>query len=128
MSLPRAVGRFIIVGSQVMSKAFVQAYKQMIANAAQQSTGQAAASKSSTAVRRGEMTIQEAGSILNIKPESLEAGELEKRFQKMFEINDPKKGGSFYLQSKVFRAHEKLKSELDQKIREQSPAKPTSSP
>lgn len=111
-----------------MSKAFVQAYKQMIANAAQQSTGQAAASKSSTAVRRGEMTIQEAGSILNIKPESLEAGELEKRFQKMFEINDPKKGGSFYLQSKVFRAHEKLKSELDQKIREQSPAKPTSSP
>lgn len=35
------------------------------------------------------------------------------RFDKYFEANDPKSGGSFYLQSKVYRAHEALLDELD---------------
>ena len=30
----------------------------------------------------------------------------------MFEANDPKKGGSFYLQSKIYRAKEALDTEL----------------
>lgn len=33
------------------------------------------------------------------------------RFKKLFDTNDPKKGGSFYLQSKVLRARERLEME-----------------
>lgn len=29
-------------------------------------------------------------------------------YKKIFDINDPQKGGSFYLQSKIFRAKESL--------------------
>lgn len=34
------------------------------------------------------------------------------RYTKLFDANDPKKGGSFYLQSKIYRAREALETEL----------------
>lgn len=34
------------------------------------------------------------------------------RFKKLFDVNDPKKGGSFYLQSKVLRARERIEAEV----------------
>ena len=36
------------------------------------------------------------------------------RFKKLFDVNDPKKGGSFYLQSKVLRARERIELEVRQ--------------
>lgn len=35
-----------------------------------------------------------------------------KQYNKFFDLNDPKKGGSFYLQSKIFRAKETLDRQL----------------
>lgn len=34
------------------------------------------------------------------------------RFKKLFDANDPQKGGSFYLQSKVLRARERIEAEI----------------
>lgn len=34
------------------------------------------------------------------------------RFKKLFDLNDPKRGGSFYLQSKVLRARERIEIEV----------------
>lgn len=34
------------------------------------------------------------------------------RFKKLFDLNDPGKGGSFYLQSKVLRARERIEMEV----------------
>ena len=34
------------------------------------------------------------------------------RFKKLYDLNDPKKGGSFYLQSKVLRARERIENEV----------------
>ncbi|OMP81849.1 Mitochondrial import inner membrane translocase subunit tim16 [Diplodia seriata] len=33
------------------------------------------------------------------------------RFKKLFDLNDPKRGGSFYLQSKILRARERIEME-----------------
>ena len=44
--------------------------------------------------------LQEAKQILNVDI-GAEIEKIEKNFQHLFEINDKKKGGSFYLQSKV---------------------------
>jgi len=44
--------------------------------------------------------LQEAKQILNLD-NGVEIEKIEKNFQHLFEINDKKKGGSFYLQSKV---------------------------
>jgi import inner membrane translocase subunit TIM16 len=36
------------------------------------------------------------------------------RFKRLFDSNDPKKGGSFYLQSKILRARERIEGEVRQ--------------
>ncbi|KAH9373819.1 hypothetical protein HPB48_007459 [Haemaphysalis longicornis] len=48
--------------------------------------------------------------ILNI--DRLDPELLEKNYKHLFEVNDKSKGGSFYLQSKVYRAKERLDEEL----------------
>ena len=34
------------------------------------------------------------------------------RFKKLYDVNEPKKGGSFYLQSKILRARERIEMEV----------------
>lgn len=57
------------------------------------------------------ITLEEAQQILNVqKLDSPE--EIQKNYDHLFAVNDKAKGGSFYLQSKVFRAKERLDEEL----------------
>lgn len=63
------------------------------------------------------MTLDEACKILNVETPGkngadANTGEVMERFKKLFDVNDPKKGGSFYLQSKVLRARERLEKEI----------------
>lgn len=48
--------------------------------------------------------------ILNVN--KLEPEEVNKSYEHLFSVNDKSKGGSFYLQSKVFRAKERIDQEL----------------
>ncbi|KAI8841045.1 mitochondrial import inner membrane translocase subunit Tim16 [Chytriomyces cf. hyalinus JEL632] len=64
------------------------------------------------------MSLDEASMILNLKKSAGDVHavgreELLKRYDHLFKVNDPAEGGSFYLQSKVFRAKERLEMELD---------------
>lgn len=61
------------------------------------------------------MTLDEACKILNVKPPQGTQTNIEEvmdRFKKLFDANDPQKGGSFYLQSKVLRARERIEAEV----------------
>lgn len=42
----------------------------------------------------------------------LDPEEVERKFKHLFDVNDKSKGGSFYLQSKVVRAKERIDQEL----------------
>lgn len=57
------------------------------------------------------MSPDEAMKILAIE-KPLSRKSLEEQYKKYFDSNDPGKGGSFYLQSKIYRAHEALDREL----------------
>ena len=63
------------------------------------------------------MTESEALDILNLEktPDGKlpPREELEQFYVKYFEANDPDKGGSYYLQSKFFRANEFLQEQHD---------------
>lgn len=81
--------------------------------AANQANGTASASLSGSG-----LTLDEACKILNVSPPK--AGEanlaqVHERFKRLFDMNDPKKGGSFYLQSKVLRARERIELEVRQR-------------
>ena len=63
--------------------------------------------------------FKEAKQILNVS--QLERQQIEEKYKHLFEVNDKSKGGSFYIQSKVFRAKERLDEEL--KLKEPAGAK-----
>ena len=61
------------------------------------------------------LTLDEACKILNVKPPQAGKANMEdvmERFKRLFDVNDPRKGGSFYLQSKVLRARERIEMEV----------------
>uniref|UniRef100_A0A914P1S8 Mitochondrial import inner membrane translocase subunit tim-16 n=1 Tax=Panagrolaimus davidi TaxID=227884 RepID=A0A914P1S8_9BILA len=57
------------------------------------------------------ISLQESMQILDVKA-PLNPEEIEKRFNHLFEANDKAKGGSLYIQSKVYRAKERIDAEL----------------
>lgn len=63
------------------------------------------------------ITLEEAQQILNIS--KLDPEEAQKKFDHLFKMNDKANGGSFYLQSKVFRAKERIDQELMEALKHQ---------
>ncbi len=58
--------------------------------------------------------MEEAAQILNVSKEAT-LEDIVKRYEKMVQANDPANGGSFYIQSKVVRARERLQLELEKR-------------
>ncbi|KAI9296275.1 protein transporter [Neoconidiobolus thromboides FSU 785] len=105
----RAIIQVVLSGTKIVGRAFVDAYKVAAAEAAQNRS--AVKSDADEVTKKTGITIDEACQILNVEKDSpLES--IIKRYETLFEINDPKKGGSFYLQSKIYRAKERIEMEL----------------
>jgi import inner membrane translocase subunit TIM16 len=111
----RIVGQIVVTGARVFGRAFAEAYKQ--ASASSKYAGEARkgnVSGASTYASHG-LTLDEACKILNVKPPQGGEAQLEmvmERFKKLFDLNNPEKGGSFYLQSKILRARERIEMEV----------------
>jgi import inner membrane translocase subunit TIM16 len=126
----RVVAQIVLVGSRVLGRAFVEAYRQAQASAKYAKAAQAGtvSGNGTTINARGGLTLDEAYKILSVKPNT-EAGGLSMesvavRYKTLFERNDPKKGGSFYLQSKIYRARERLDQEIKQAAEKAKTAEP----
>ncbi|KAK6919533.1 hypothetical protein RJ641_015437 [Dillenia turbinata] len=102
----KILANLIVMGSGILARAFVQAYRQALANASKSGVAQETIQN---ALRRGSkvMTEQEARQILGVT-EECSWEEILKRYDNLFERNA--KNGSFYLQSKVHRAKECLEA------------------
>ncbi|ROT42568.1 mitochondrial import inner membrane translocase subunit tim-16 [Sodiomyces alkalinus F11] len=117
----RLITQIVFVGSRIVGRSFMAAYRQAQASSefarAQAKMGGNAATAGRANLSSG-MTLDEACRILNVKPPKNGTGgataeEIADRFKRLFDANDPQKGGSFYLQSKVLRAKERLQSEVE---------------
>lgn len=99
----------------MFGRAFAEAYKQAQASS---QYAKAAASNDPAALRTASssgLTLDEACKILNVKPPQGGITNMEnvmERFKKLYDVNDPQKGGSFYIQSKVLRARERIEAEV----------------
>lgn len=100
----KILANLIIMGSGVLARAFVQAYRQAIQNASKTGVAQEAMQN---AVRKTSkaMTEHEARQILGVG-EQASWEEILQKYDTLFERNA--KVGTFYLQSKVHRAKECL--------------------
>jgi import inner membrane translocase subunit TIM16 len=99
----------VLTGSQVFGRAFMEAYRQ-----ASSASVRASASAAARA-RTGGVGIDEACKILDIPEDKITLDQINKKYEYLFDVNSKEKSGSFYLQSKVYRAMERLKYELEQK-------------
>lgn len=106
--------QIVLTGTRVFGRAFAEAYKQLSA-----SQRYAAAVKNDDV--RGQInissgiTLDEACKVLNVKPPMGGQANLtvvHERYKKLFDLNDPNKGGSFYLQSKILRAKDRIEAEV----------------
>ncbi|KAG9340452.1 hypothetical protein JZ751_021565 [Albula glossodonta] len=99
------------MGVQVVGRAFARALRQEFAasKAAAEARGRSGQQSAAASSITG-MTLQEAQQVLNIT--TLTPEEIQKNYEHLFKVNDKSVGGSFYLQSKVVRAKERLEEEL----------------
>nr|XP_045615674.1 mitochondrial import inner membrane translocase subunit Tim16-like isoform X2 [Procambarus clarkii] len=112
--MAKHLAQLLVAGVQVVGRAFVKALRQEIAAsqaAAQRAGGGAAGAKHSATNQRLGMSLEEAKQILNV--EELDIERIHKNYEYLFNINDKSKGGSFYIQSKVVRAKERIDFELE---------------
>ncbi|GAB5030050.1 mitochondrial import inner membrane translocase subunit tim16 [Nannochloropsis oceanica] len=107
----RMLVNIAVMSASVFSRAFVAAYHQALQNA-KQGGGTAAKAASRT---YGGMAPDEALKVLNLqKTDMKNPARLIEQFDKYFMQNEPGKGGSFYLQSKVYRAKECLEKAIEE--------------
>ena len=98
----------------MFGRAFAEAYRHASATQKYQAATGGSVSGANTLTSSG-LTLDEACRILNVSPPKGGETNMElvtERFKKLFDNNDPKKGGSFYLQSKILRARERIELEV----------------
>ncbi|KAM8722961.1 mitochondrial import inner membrane translocase subunit tim16-like isoform 3-T3 [Acanthopagrus schlegelii] len=110
--MAKYLAQIIVMGAQVVGRAFARALQQEYAasQAAAKARGSSAQHSAAASSITG-MTVQEAQQILNIS--TLTPEEIQKNYEHLFKVNDKTVGGSFYIQSKVVRAKERLEEELN---------------
>ena len=148
----RILAQLGVMGFSIASKAFMAAYQQAVhckcnvmrpahqpcpllipptcpptltltpfRAAAKQGGGAQAAAQA--VARRGKMGAAQAREVLNIEAEvPICLKTVQEQHDRYFAANDPDKGGSFYLQSKIFRAKEALEWEFNEAQREAAQA------
>lgn len=113
--MAKYIAQIIVLGTQIVGRAFARALKQEIAasqEAAKRAGGGQQGQNRVAANLKAGMTLEEAQQILNVT--KTDPQEVQKNYEHLFQVNDKSKGGSFYLQSKVFRAKERIDQELMQ--------------
>ncbi|KAH6564513.1 hypothetical protein BASA60_001416 [Batrachochytrium salamandrivorans] len=122
----RVITQVVLVGTQIVGRAFIEAYRAAAQNSAKNAIGGAAAASGDLLTRQTGMTIDEAKLILNVD-KMADMKEITKKYEHLFKVNDPSNGGTLFLQSKVFRAKERLDLEAKKGINDlEAPNSPPS--
>ncbi|XP_016981540.1 mitochondrial import inner membrane translocase subunit Tim16 [Drosophila rhopaloa] len=124
--MARYLAQIIYLGAQVVGRALVKTMRQEIEacqEAARLQETLRANEPSGRDVAVKGMTLLEAQQILNVKDLS-DRQAIEAHYQHLFRANEKPSGGTFYIQSKVFRAKERIDQELaklEERTRSASP-------
>lgn len=103
--------RAIILGTQVVGRAFAKALRNEFQQGRVAQEARRQTTESVQATRITGMSLEEAKQILNVS-DLKNVAEIEDKYQNLFKMNDKASGGSFYLQSKIYRAKERIDEEL----------------
>jgi len=121
----KLIAQIVTAGAQIVGRAFTKALREEMARsraAASQrqnrtDTGGDSSSSRAAANAISGMTLDEAVKILNVEDMNDEE-KIQNNYVRLFEMNEKTKGGSFYLQSKVYRAKERIDEDRKQSTEE----------
>lgn len=120
--LGRIVVQGVLAGVAVLARALPAAYSAALQNARKSGADKAAneaARKGASFLSKARMETDEALMILNLEEREATAEAILKQYERYFEVNKVENGGSFYLQSKIYRAKELLDEYVKEKNAEQ---------
>jgi import inner membrane translocase subunit TIM16 len=109
----RIITQVVFSGARIIGRAVAESYRQ--ASATQKYAAATQGGGGGGAFTSSNITMEEACQILNVGPSKMgqiDAEFVTQRFKQLFDLNEPKKGGSFYLQSKILRARERIEREV----------------
>lgn len=115
--MAKYIAQMVVAGMQIVGRAFIKAVQTEMRSS--QQAAQARSSSDKTNMRSAAtdalsgMTLQEAKQILHVD-DIRDIETVAKKYEHLFSVNDKAKGGSFYIQSKVFRAKERIDQEVQQ--------------
>mmetsp|Transcript_30487 Transcript_30487/g.45118 ORF Transcript_30487/g.45118 Transcript_30487/m.45118 type:complete len:131 (-) Transcript_30487:627-1019(-) len=112
LPLGRLLAQVIVPLVAVLARAIPAAYSQALQNARRNGVD---ATKTASDMLTRNLSKSEALQILNLTEAEATAEAVQKQFEKYFNDNAVEKGGSFYLQSKVYRAKELMDDYLKEK-------------
>jgi len=116
--LGRVLAQVAVAGFAVLARAIPAAYGAALANARKSGADKAAeeaARNGASFLGKARISRDEALNVLNLTEGEATAEAVQKQYDRYFEANKVEKGGSFYLQSKIYRAKELLDDYVKEK-------------
>ena len=129
--LGRIIAQIIVPAIAIMAKTLPAAYAAALENARKSGVGsEAAGGAAGDAARKGasflgkaRMSKDEALMVLNLTEADASVDAVKRQYERYFEANGVENGGSFYIQSKVYRAKELLDEYVMEKEAEERDGK-----
>lgn len=116
--LGRILAQGVLLGVSILARALPAAYGAALANARKSGADKAAseaARQGASFLGKARISKEEALQVLNLSEGEATAEAVQRQYERYFEANRVEKGGSFYLQSKVYRAKELLDEYVKEK-------------
>ena len=128
--LGRIIAQIIVPAIAIMAKTLPAAYAAALENARKSGVGSDAGGAAGDAARKGasflgkaRMSKDEALMVLNLTEADASVDAVKRQYERYFEANGVENGGSFYIQSKVYRAKELLDEYVMEKEAEERDGK-----
>ena len=117
----RLIAQLIVPAIAIIAKTLPAAYAAALQNARKSGVADSATdvtNKGASFLGRARMSKDEALQVLNLNEHDCNVETVQRQYERYFEANSVERGGSFYIQSKVYRAKELLDEYVKEKERE----------
>lgn len=116
--LGRIIAQGVVAGIAVLARALPAAYAAALQNARKTGADKAAneaARKGASFLGKSRMAKDEALMLMNLSEQEATVDAIQRQYDRYFAANSVENGGSFYVQSKVYRAKELLDDYVKEK-------------
>lgn len=114
----KSLPKVLYHGTKVFAKSLYKSIQDEIEMSRQAAKARYSGESQKIAAKKNEISLRESKQIMNV--DELDRELIQKKYKYLFHANSPSNGGSLYLQSKIFRAKERIDKELNSQIKNEN--------